>query len=201
MSVLGLLYGVAVASQVLFVVLAVGCARAVGVAVREVGLGSPGLFTLAVRGTTVKLGPIPTASLDLADFESVPVAKRLVVRLGPWVVQLGLALALLGPSHALGAFARGFAQVLTLAEHPAVLAEKLLWLARHAPCHVVFGVVLAKVVAFNLLPFAMTAGGGALADVVLASRGKQVPAWWMMVSLVIALVLVVRWGLAFASAL
>jgi hypothetical protein len=200
MSVLGLLYGVAMATQLLFVLLAVGATRIAGAQIREITLGMPGLLPFSVGSMRIKVGPLPSAAVDMVDFEKLSLSKQLVIRLGPWIVQLAIAMALLGPGDAMRSFANAFGEVLSLGQ-ATMRAEYALAFLEHAPPATLFGVVLAKIVAFNLLPFPALAGGEIVNDVVFRSRGKQPPALWMVLGLLCSLVIAGWWVVAFVRAL
>jgi len=200
MSVLGLLYGVAMALQVVFVVLALAATRLAGATVKEVTLGMPGLLPFSVGSTRIKVGPIPSAGLDMVDFEKLSLSKQLLVRLGPWIVQLAIAVTLLGPGDAMRSFVNAFGEVLSLG-NATVRAEHALAFLEHAPPVTMLGVLLTKVVAFNLLPFPGLAGGQIVNDVVFGSRGKQPPAAWMVLGLLCSLAISIWWLVAFIRAL
>jgi hypothetical protein len=200
MSVLALLYGVAMALQVLFVVLAVTACRLTGAKIAEVTLGMPGIMPFSVGSTRVKVGPLPSAGLDMVDFEKLSLSRQLLVRLGPWIVQLAIALILIGPGDAMRSFVRAFGEVLSLGQ-ATERAEYALAFIEHAPAVTMFGVVLAKVVAFNLLPFPGLAGGQIVNDIVFGSRGKQPPALWMLLGMLCSLAISVWWVVAFIRAL
>ena len=207
MATLGLLYALAMVQQVAFVALAAGLTETLGGRVVELAVGSPRLFALRRRGIAMSFGPIPASSvsaLGRATFEDgprtwsvLPLARRLVIVLGPWAALAILAAACLGPAHAARSIAHGFSQV-ALVLDPTPLMRSFFALARTAPLHVTFGVLLAKMVAFNLLPLATLAGGEAIDELVSTVRRRRFPTWWTILSLVVALWLVLRFAWAIA---
>jgi hypothetical protein len=104
------------ATQLLFVLLAVGATRIAGAQIREITLGMPGLLPFSVGSMRIKVGPLPSAAVDMVDFEKLSLSKQLVIRLGPWIVQLAIAMALLGPGDAMRSFANAFGEVLSLGQ-------------------------------------------------------------------------------------
>ena len=177
------LYAIALVQMLIFVAATYGLARAFGLAPRVIALGLPAVLRVRARSPEVRLGPLPSASVELAGDEVVAGArvtyrglaraKRLAIVLAPWAVILGIAIACIGLAPALRSFARGFGQMLFTVDL-APLARRMIELAEHAPLRAT-GVFLAKLAAMNLLPFGGLAGG-MLVSQLATPAGRDVPA-------------------------
>ncbi|MDP2307480.1 MAG: hypothetical protein Q8P18_15745 [Pseudomonadota bacterium] len=154
----------------LSVVAAVG--RALGAQVEAVRFGSLGRLRLRDTAPDVSLGLLPGGFVQFvgagdptADgYEQLPRWRRAFIPVtGPLVV-LGLAAAVLGPDGALGSALRAPAQLFSILD-PFGAAPVVLDAANAAllqPPAWIIGTLLAKVAAFNLLPFPTLATGQAL---------------------------------------
>lgn len=182
----------------------------------ELGVGRPRLdWTLG--STTLSVTPWLMASsctlkdhdnLDLfADFagrrfgDVHPVLRALVVLAGPLVV-LALCVAAAGPAAGT-AFAQGFGQIIDGALDP--LGQAQAYLGRYgqaadAAPFATGALLLAKLVAFSLLPLPLLAGGNSLLQLVRWKR-TGLPPWVgpvLQVSLLLILAMVVSWTVALA---
>ena len=192
-----LIYALAMAQQLLFVAIAYPLAVGVGAGVKEIAIGAPAVVRVRRKRLTIAFGPLPSSWVEMsgAGRGELSLARRLAVRLGPWCVALGVAIACLGPMAALRSFGAGFHQVVLVAD-PRPLVAAFFTLARTAPLHITFGVLLTKVVALNLLPCAGLAGGAVLDEVVW----REPPRWWLGVSLAVLLIWILgRFAWAIAS--
>lgn len=207
MSSVMLLYAIVLVIQVVFLALSYVFVEGFGGRVLELNMGSIKLFSFRLRGVTVVVGPLPTASVTMlghgegerdADRSWFRMSRgtRVLVRVGPWLVMLLVAMACLGPEPALRSFARGFSQLLFVVDLTP-LTRELLAIIEHAPLYIPFGIVLTKMVAMSFLPIAGAAGGAAIDEL----RGKPAPAAWMAISMLGALVWIggrVVWAIAHA---
>jgi len=166
-----IVYGAILAQMIVFVACSWGLAAALGARVIDVMMGAPGLVRFRAGGVAVRIGLVPGASLGFAGrgndcgddprgWRRLPLARRLAIVVGPWLVSCAIAVALLG-GRALTSIAHGFVQVLYPLD-PTPLVRRFVELAAHAPMTVVLGLVLAKLTAMNLLPLPSLAGGGVI---------------------------------------
>ncbi len=200
MSTLALLYAIAMGQLVLFAATSYAIGRAIGIGVAEIRIGSPAVITLRTT-PKIAIGPIPSASVDFQGagdrtearaWGQRPLAARLAFVLAPWVAAFGVALACLG-GEAPGMVARGFRQIL-LTVDVTPLVRGLVDIARHAPLATTIGIVFAKLVAMNLLPFGGIAGGLALQELA-TPRGRNV-ARWVQTYLAATMLAFMLWTLA-----
>ena len=161
-------------------------AARVGGEVTEVALGWP-----AVKLGRVRVGPLPSGSIDLAGrgpdsdgrWYRIPLGKRLLVIVVPWLVWVAIALACLGPEHAVRSGVHGIGQLL-FAFDLAPLVRRFVALAAVAPWSTILGITAAKAAAWNVLPVGGMTGGGVVQELTAASK----PAMrWLMISLVIVM--------------
>ncbi|WP_426753615.1 hypothetical protein [Myxococcus sp. Y35] len=107
----------------------------------------------------------------------------------PWAVQVGIAMACLGPTEALHQFLSGFA----VPFQPALLpgrVERFLALLQHGELLTAWGLMSAKLAALNLLPLPALAGGAFL----LLPWRKGYPVWAGLLG-IIGLLAAVPWVL------
>jgi hypothetical protein len=201
MEAFAIIYALLLAHTVAFVALSVGLARVAGARIDAIAIGTPPLVRVKTARRVVQLGPFPSGSVELhgraaVDDDGAPggwkrlgLARRLLVILGPWLLLMIVAVALLGPAHALRSFVHAFDQVLfTVDVTP--LVRRFLDLVATAPITTTAGIVLAKMVAVNLLP----AVGFAGANTIVELLGPRVPRWFATYG-VIALFVVTLWVL------
>jgi len=178
-----LIYLALFAMTLLFVALTAALLRLVGGRATAIQLGTPPLVTLRRAAPRIRLGPIPLGSVEMLgasqpaevspgehDWRRLGSSRQLLVTLGPWLAIAAITVALLGPSHTGRSFASALNQLL-LTLDPTPLVRRFLALAASAPPSVVVGILLAKLVVLNLLPFGSFAGGQIVT--VLASAGKR----------------------------
>lgn len=218
MPLLIFLLCVGVASTVPVLVSAFG-ARALGVAVPriELGVGRPRL-EWRVGGTTICLTPwLFSSSCDLpgqdspdldADapgrrFDEVhPLVRSAVALAGPLVV-LGLCLLVPG-SGSDAAFLQAFGQIVDGALDPLGQAQAYLaqyWNAANAAPMTTGAALLAKLMAFSLLPLPLLPGGNALLQLVRWKR-RTLPdqaSPMLLLSLLLILALVASWTVALVA--
>ena len=175
--------------QVVFIIMSYAFTVALGGRVVDMNIGSPKLFSFRVRGSTVNVGPLPTASLTMFGADArdsreqrawfaLSRGRRVLIRIGPWLAMLLLAMVCIGPMPALRSFARGFYQLLFIVDLTPLVRE-LLAIVDAAPAYVTFGILLTKMTAVSLLPVAGAAGGGAIDEM----RNNPASATWMIVSM------------------
>lgn len=182
-------------------------ARLLGANAEVARLGSgPKLFGFSIGTTKVEVRAFPlmaSVSLEgMADAEGPPVGframhplRRIGVVLGSWVLPALLAVLLIGPARAAHHLVTAFPQMLQALHTEAGTG---LWKAYLTlPFLAALGVILAKIVAFNLLPFPSLSGGLTLryllAWIVPGVDGPS-RAWmvWHMISLLLMLALGLR---------
>ncbi len=162
-----LIYGLAIAQMAIFVVVTYAIARAFGLAPRVIAFGSPPVLRVRRGSPEIRVGPLPTASVELAGervdqgqrviYGNLSRAKRVAIVLAPWGVVLGIAVACIGLEPALRSFVRGFGQLLFTVDLTP-LVRRMIAIANDAPV-VATGILMAKLAAANLLPFGGLAGG------------------------------------------
>ena len=106
----------------------------------------------------------------------------------PWYVQIGVAMACLGPSEGFQQFTAGFPAVFDLAAMPGRV-ERFVGLLRDGELIRAWGILSARMAALNLLPIPTLAGGYLM---LLPWRGKS-PAWVRPVALAL-LAVVLPWS-------
>jgi hypothetical protein len=164
------IYLVLFAVSALFVALTVALLRLVGGRASKIELGSPPVLPLRRAEPSLRLGPLPLGAVDIAgagepadapfverDWRGLGRAPRLLVIFGPWLALAALAVALLGPAHAARSFGSALDQLLFTLD-PTPLVRRFFALAAAAPLGVTAGILLAKLVVLNLLPFGSLAG-------------------------------------------
>lgn len=197
-----LIYGLAVAQMLLFVGVTYAIARAFGLAPRVIGLGTPALLRVRRGSPEIRVGLLPSASVDLAGegivqgkrviYGELSRGKRVAIIVAPWIVVLGIAIACLGAEPALRSFVRGFAQWLVVPDLTP-LVKRLIAIAREAPVATTAGIVMAKLAAMNLAPFGGLAGG-ALIQQLATPPGRDAPKP-VMTYLMITLIAWLLWAL------
>lgn len=163
-----LIYGLALAQMLIFLGITIGVARAFGVGARIIGFGAPAVLRVRKASPEIRLGPLPTASVELAGvavedgarvtYRGLSRGKRLAIVLAPWIAILGISIGCIGFEPAMRSLARGFGQILVTVDLTP-LVRKMIAIADHAPIGVTAGILLAKLAAMNLLPFGGVAGG------------------------------------------
>ena len=106
----------------------------------------------------------------------------------PWYVQIGVAMACLGPAEGFQQFTAGFPAVFDLAALPDRV-ERFVGLLRDGEVLRAWGILSARMASFNLLPVPMLAGGYLM---LMPWRGKS-PAWVRPVAIALLLV-VLPWA-------
>jgi hypothetical protein len=178
-----LIYGLALAQMTIFVGVAYCMARAFGLATRVIGLGLPAVVRVRRANPELRIGPLPSASIEYAGdavidgkrllYRDLSRVKRVALVLAPWGVVLGISIACIGIEPALRSFVRGFEQVaLTVDLTP--LVQRMIDIANDAPVSVTTGILFAKLAATNLLPFGGLAGGMLIAELA-APKGRETP--------------------------
>jgi hypothetical protein len=158
----------------------------VGGEVTEVSLGWP-----AVKLGRVRFGPVPSGSIDIAGradsdgrWYRIPLGKRLLVVVVPWLVWVAIALACLGPERAVRSGVHGIGQLLFTFDL-APLVRRFVALAAVAPWSTIVGIIAAKAAAWNVLPVGGVTGGAVVQELATANK----PAMrWLMISLVVVMV-------------
>lgn len=177
-----LIYGLAVAQMLIFVGVTYALARAFGLAPRVIAFGMPAVVRVRRAVPEIRVGPLPSASVELAGadvvdgkrvlYRDLSRAKRVAIVLAPWIVVLGIAIACIGVEPALRSFVRGFGQFLWTADLTPH-ARRLIAIVQEAPV-MATGILMAKLAAMNLLPFGGLAGGMLIAQL-SAPAGREVP--------------------------
>lgn len=103
---------------------------------------------------------------------SLPMPLHAAVIVLPWLVQLAIAMTLLGPGEGLRQFTSGFTQPFELSALPGRV-ERFIEVVRQGELLRAWGLMSAKLAAINLLPLPMLAGGSLL---LLPWRGRM-PVW------------------------
>jgi len=201
MRELAIFYAIGFAQIALFAVLAVAFARMFRAQVETVDIGTPKLLTLRRAHPRISVGAFPAASVGIAGMANLrdddpddawhrlSLGARLVVILGPWAVLAGLAATLIGPARAMHSIGHGIYQLLFVLDL-APLVTRALQLLRDGSLVTTAGVLLAKLVAMNLLPLGAF-GGAAVVRELLWRPERGVPRWferWIWISLLFALV-------------
>ncbi|MCE9668060.1 site-2 protease family protein [Myxococcus stipitatus] len=106
-------------------------------------------------------GPVPDAELPGHVLSRLPPAQHAIVLLVPWVLIVGLALASLGVGEGLHQFLSGFMLPIELWALPRRV-DHLVAMLRHGDLLEVWGRILAKTAAYNLMPAPFLAGGALL---------------------------------------
>jgi membrane-associated protease RseP (regulator of RpoE activity) len=151
-----------------------------GARVRTVSLGMPTVKSFERGGTKIMLGLFPVfayvafAGLNPLDEDSgpgdwrrLPLTRRFVILLAPWVATFVMAVLCLGPVRAARSGAHTVAQFFVVLD-TTPLVRGFLHLLGTDPLVVVFGVLAAKMTVFNLLPLPSLAGGRAVGELVAA---------------------------------
>ncbi|MFP2925985.1 site-2 protease family protein [Pyxidicoccus sp. 3LG] len=107
----------------------------------------------------------------------------------PWYVQIGVAMACLGPAEGFHQFTEGFPAVFNLAAMPERV-ERFVGLLRDGELVRAWGIMSARLAALNLLPIPTLAGGYLM---LLPWRDKS-PKWVTPVSIAL-FALVIPWSL------
>jgi hypothetical protein len=164
----------------------------------EAAFGTPALFKWRVGETTVSVGPIPTGAVailgrmadapatDPRDWRHLGLGRRLAVLLTPWLIVLAIAMACVGPRHAITSFAHGVHQLLFVFDLTP-LVRRFLALAATQPAEVTVGLLFAKSLALNLLPVPGLAGGGVILEILNTRRTA-----WMTIGMLVMLYVTVR---------
>ncbi len=177
-----LIYALAVVQMLIFVGITYGLARAFGLAPRVIALGLPAVVRVRKARPEVRIGILPTASVELAGedivdgqrvtYSGLSRTKRAAIVLVPWVAILAIAIGCIGVASALRSFARGVPQMLfTVDVTP--LVRRMIAIADDAPV-VATGILFAKLVAMNLLPLGGLAGGMLIMQLATPA-GQDVP--------------------------
>jgi hypothetical protein len=190
-----LLYGLAVAQMLIFLGVTYGLARAFGLAPRVIALGMPPVLRVRRASPEVRVGPLPSASIELfgdavedgqrVTYRGLSRAKRVAIVLAPWVIIVGIAIACVGV-EALRSFVRGLGQWLWTADLTP-LVRRMIAVANDAPLSITVGIAMAKLAAMNLLPFGGIAGGMLLTQL-LTPAGRETPkavTSYMMITLLV----------------
>ncbi len=109
---------------------------------------------------------------SLNRLNALPRPLHAAVILLPWVVQVLIAMTLLGATEGLHQFVHGFTLPFQLSALPGRV-ERFVDLLRHGELVRAWGLMSAKLAALNLLPIPMLAGGSLL---LLPWRGRY-PVW------------------------
>lgn len=183
-QVLLVVYVAAFAMSGVFVAVTAWLLGLVGGRATRVDLGTPPWLPLRRAAPAVRLGPLPLGVVHILgagepaevhvepaerDWRRLGLARQLLVTLGPWLVLAMVAVALLGPPHAARSFASAVGQLLFTLD-PTPLVRRFFALAAAAPLQVTLGVLFAKLVVLNLLPFGSLAGGQAVGLLLGAGR-------------------------------
>jgi hypothetical protein len=194
---LAIVYAMLVVATVSFAVVSWAVARLVGARVTVIGIGTPASVRIRAGEPEMWVGPLPSGFIELhgrapdADdgdprsWKRLGLASRLLVLLGPWGVAFAIAIVCVGPARAFRSLARGFEQLL-LTVDVAPLVRSFLDMVASAPLSTTFGVVLAKMVAGNLLPFGGFAGGGAIQEL-LSPRPPRALRIYLTVTMLLAM--------------
>jgi hypothetical protein len=179
-----LVYLTVLGVSIVFVATTAALLTAVGGRAQRIDLGTPPVIPLRRVEPAVRLGPVPLGVVEIAgagepadaplverDWRALGIGRRLLVIVGPWLVMAGLALALLGPSGAARSFGSAIGQLIFTLD-PTPLVRRFFALAAAAPPRVTAGVLLAKIVVLNLLPFGSLAGGQIVRLLWSAGRGE-----------------------------
>ena len=168
------LYAAAVCQMALFAACCWVLATVAGAHVTEVQLGTPPLLRVRRPNVVLRFGPVPlTASCDLLgrvepvddprSWWRLPLARRLLVIVGPWLAAGAVAVACLGPARAARSFVHAAPQLLWTLDLTA-LVRRFVALVGTAPFAITLGVVLAKATFVNLMPIATCAGGQTIGE-------------------------------------
>jgi len=191
-----LIYAIAIAQMAIFVGVTYALARAFGLAPRVIALGIPAVLRVRKARPEIRVGPLPSASVELAGesveagtrvtYRGLSRTKRVAIVLAPWAVVMAIAIACIGVGPAWRSFVRGFGQMLVTVDL-APLVRRMIAIAHESPFAVTTGIFLAKLAAMNLLPFGGLAGG-MLVSQIAAPAGRDVPAGvtkFMMITLLV----------------
>jgi hypothetical protein len=171
-----LLYLAATLQNALFVLFSTLILSAVGGRAKAAQAGVGPKIRFRIRGIDVAIAPIPlstwvqiagrspTDTYDGPDsWRSLSLPRRLMALLGPWALLSVVAILCIGPTHALRSFEHALPElVLTLDTTPLVRA--FLRILREERFTTSLGIILTKLVALNLLPLPVLAGGSALQE-------------------------------------
>jgi membrane-associated protease RseP (regulator of RpoE activity) len=193
-----------------------------GARVRVVSLGTPTVKRFERGDTKIMLGLLPIlayvsfAGLNPLDEDSgpgdwrrLPLARRVLILLVPWIATFVIAVLCVGPARAARSGAHAVVQLAVVLD-TTPLVRGFLHLLATEPLAVVAGVVAAKMTAFNLLPLPSLAGGRALGELVAAAtrapgatKDPPKPLWALLSMLVVFVWCFGRfaWGLWHALAL
>ncbi|MCP3100018.1 site-2 protease family protein [Myxococcus sp. K15C18031901] len=105
--------------------------------------------------------PIPDAQVEEGVLARLPPTQHATVLLVPWVLIIGLALVSLGFGEGLHQFLSGFMLPIELWALPRRV-DHLVAMLRHGDLLEVWGRILAKTAAYNLMPAPFLAGGTVL---------------------------------------
>jgi membrane-associated protease RseP (regulator of RpoE activity) len=168
--------------HLLFVASAWGLLVAGGGRARGISVGLLRVVHFQAGGMKVRLGLLPlTAYVDVAgmsptdddedagSWRTLPLSRRLLVTVLPWLLVLGVAVLCLGPGRALTSAARAPSQLLLVLD-VTPLVRGFLHVLSTEPFAVVLGVLCAKSAIFNLLPIGSLAGARVIVEVATALR-------------------------------
>jgi hypothetical protein len=119
---------------------------------------------------------------------SLPMPLHAAVILLPWLVQVAIAMTLLGAEEGLHQFVSGFTQPFELSALPGRV-ERFIDIVRQGELLRAWGLMSAKLAAINLLPMPMFAGGSLL---LLPWRGRM-PVWAGLLA-ALCLICAIPWG-------
>ena len=183
----------------------VACLSA-GIKIEKValGIGAP-IFTLKTRVFPIIIGCVPTGGYVQQDMEQY--RKRslrvrwLIVLSGPIAVLVSAALCL-GFGGAAAHFVSAYPQFAKGTLHPLTYGRDLFVMffvkAQINPV-AAYGILAAKVIALNMLPFPVATGGRLLSEAVENRENSKAAKYLSHLATAIALPLFVSWTIAFVS--
>lgn len=210
------LYLAILAAGIVFAGATAGLLQLVGGRTTAIDLGSPSLVPIRSASPRIRLGPVPVGIVHMLgagepaeveigerDWRGLGLARQLIVIVGPWLALGAAAIVLLGPTHAARSFRSAMDQ-LVFTPDPTPLVRRFFAVAAAAPPPVTVGIVLAKLVVLNLLPFGTLAGGKVVSVIVGAGRReppKAVQIWLLLTAVFVLLYFGGRFAYAFLRAI
>ena len=164
----------------------------------DMGFG-PVLLSARMGGILWSFRPIAIASAvgftessedgpALNRLQQLSLPQHAAVILLPWAVQVAIAMACLGTTEGLHQFVHGFTLPFELSALPGRV-ERFLALLRNGELLRAWGLMSAKMAAFNLLPLPMLAGG----QVLLLPWRNRYPVWAGLLNM-LSLLAVLPWA-------